>query len=94
MAAGLKLEFLLTLVNVFLLFGLSVLFLQQWRQTRAKFSLGLVLFAGILFLRELLTVLRVLGRAEGLPVVGGQFGAVLALGEAVALGILLWNVAR
>lgn len=94
MVAAPRLEFLLTLVNVFLLFGLSLLFLQQWRQTRAKFSLGLVLFAGVLFLRELLTILRVVGRAEGVPLVGPQFGALLALGEAIALGILLYHVAR
>lgn len=94
MAAPLRLEFLLTLVNVLLLFGLFVLFLQQYRQTRAKFSLGLVLFAGVLFLRELLTILRVVGRSEGVPLVGPQFGALLALGEAVALGILLYHVAR
>ena len=90
----LGLEAALTLVNVALLFILLVIWIQQYRRTRSRFSLGLVLFAGVLLLRDLLTIVQALDRAAGLPVVGSRIAVSIALGEAVALGILLYNVAK
>jgi hypothetical protein len=84
----------LTVVNLALLAGLFVIFLQQWRKTRAQFSAGLALFAGVLLLRDLLQVFQVLDRASGLPVIGARVTLLLTLGETTALAILLWLVAR
>ena len=91
---GAGLEALLTVANVALLFGLLVIFWQQWRRTKSTFSLGLVLFAGIFLLKELLQVLQALDRAAGLPVIGPRVALLLTLGETAALGVLLYIVAR
>jgi hypothetical protein len=88
------LETLLSVVNLALLTALLVIFVQQWRRTRATFSLGLVLFAAVLVLKELLGVLQFLGRAADLPVIGPRVQVLLTLGEAIALAILLYLVAR
>lgn len=92
--SGLGIETLLTLVNVGLLLGLLIIFVQQWRRTRSTFSLGLVLFAAVFLLKEFLSVLQALDRAAGLPLVGPRVAVFIALGEAAALGILLYNVAK
>src|SRR5689334_3590556 len=94
LGTGAGLETLLTIVNVALLFGLLVIFFQQWRRTKSTFSLGLVLFAGVFLLKEFLSVLQALDRAAGLPVIGTRVAVLIALAEAVALGILLYLVAR
>ncbi len=83
-------ETLLGIVNVLLLFGLFIIFAQQWRRTKAQFSLGLMLFAGIFVLKELLGLLQLLGRATLFP----RVELLITLGEAVGLGILLYIVAR
>ena|SRR5438094_822824 len=88
------LEAILTVVNVLLLFGLLVIFLQQWRRTKSAFSLGLVLFAGVFLLKEFLQVVQAYRRAANLPVLGIGVQILIALGEAIALGILLYNVAK
>jgi hypothetical protein len=88
------LETLLTVVNLALLTGLLVIFLQQWRRTRSKFSLGLVLFAGVFLVKELLDVLKFIGRAADLPILGPRIELIVTLAEAVALAILLYIVAR
>lgn len=94
MAVRPGLEILLSFVNVLLLFGLFVIFWSQWRRTKATFSLGLVLFAGVFLVKELIGLLRFLARANDLPVIGPRLAIVVTLGEAVALGILLYIVAR
>ena len=88
------LETLLSVVNLALLTALFAIFLQQWRRTKSTFSLGLVLFAGVFLLKELLSVLQFLGRATDLPVIGPRVQVLLTLSEAVALAILLFIVAR
>jgi hypothetical protein len=84
----------LNFVNVCLLFALLVIFWSQWRRTKAAFSMGLVLFALVFLLKELLDLLRVLGRAQGIPGVGSRIEPLVTLGEAIALAILLYIVAR
>lgn len=85
---------LLTVVSVTLLAILLFIFWGEWRRTRARFSLGLVVFAGIFLLREALNVLQVLGRAEGVPVIGRRVGFIVALAQVVALAMLLYLVSR
>ena len=87
-------ELVLTIVSVTLLAILLAIFWREWRRTKARFSLGLVLFAGVFFVKELLRVLQVLGKAEGLPVIGPRVAALVALAEVVALGTLLYLVSR
>lgn len=87
-------ELLLTVISVTLLAVLLVIFWREWRQTKARFSLGLVLFAGVFFLKELLRVLQILGRAEGLPVIGRGIPLLVALAEVIALAVLLYLVSR
>lgn len=94
LGTGGGIETILTLVNVGLLFALLLIFIQQWRRTKSAFSLGLVLFAGVFLLKEFLQMLQAYRRALGLPVLGVGVQILIALGEAVALGILLYNVAK
>jgi hypothetical protein len=51
----------INLVSVGLLMALLVLFGQTWRKTRAPFSLGLVLFAGVLLLEDVARVAGAFG---------------------------------
>lgn len=88
------LELLLTIVNLALLFGLFIIFLKQYRETRAKFTLGLLAFAGVLVVKELLTVIRFLGRAADVPLVGPRLELLATLAQAIALAALLWQVAK
>lgn len=87
-------ELILTVVSVTLLAILLFIFLQEWRRTRARFSLGLALFAGVFLVKEALRVLQVIGRAEGIPIVGPRVSLLVSLGEVVALAVLLYLVAR
>src|SRR5438067_7939989 len=93
-ATGGGLEALLTLLNIVLLAGLLVIFVQQYRRTKSAFSLGLVLFAGVFLLKELLQVVQAYRRAIGIATISPLAQIAIALGEAVALGILLYNVAK
>jgi hypothetical protein len=87
-------ELLLTLVSVVLLAILLYVWMREHARTKARFTLGLVLFAGVFLLKESLHVLEVLGRAEGVPLVGTRIGFIVALGEVVALAMLVYVVAR
>lgn len=87
-------ELLLTVVSVTLLAILLFIFLREWRRTRAQFSLGLVLFAAVFLVKELLRVLQILGSADGVPLVGRGIPFLVALGEVVALSVLLYLVSR
>ena len=87
-------ELLLTVVSVTLLAVILVIFLREWRRTRARFSLGLALFAVVFLVKESLHVLQVLDKADGVPVIGRGIGFLVELGEVVALGLLLYLVSR
>jgi ABC-type polysaccharide/polyol phosphate export permease len=75
-------------ISIGLLVALLVLFFTTWRKTKAPFSLGLVLFAGVLLLEDLTRIGQGLGwlspRAELLPDVF----------ELVALVVLLYLATR
>ncbi|GEM_PF-3906949 len=88
-----KLEFVLTLVNLGLLLALFLIFLKMWRQTRSTFSAGLTLFAGVFLLKQVVAILIAL-EPRNFPVANAQLQLLANLGEAVALGILLYIVAR
>ena len=87
-------ELLLTVISVTLLAVLLFIFWREYRLTKARFSLGLVLFAGVFFVKELLRVLQIIGRAEGLPLIGRGVPFIVALAEVVALAVLLYLVSR
>lgn len=87
-------ELVLTVVAVTLLAVLFAIFLREYLRTKARFSLGLTIFAGIFLVKEGLRVLQVLGRAADLPVIGPRVGMFVALGEVVALATLLYLVSR
>lgn len=88
------LELTLTLASVALLAILLFIWWREWRATKARFSLGLVLFAAVFLVKEALHVLQVAGRAEGVPLIGPGIGLLVALGEVAALGMLVYLVAR
>ena len=85
-----RLELLLTILNFGLLLALLLVFFKMWRQTKSAFSLGLSLFAGVLLLREVLALAQALDRTGRFP----WLTLLANAGEAVALLILLYNVAR
>jgi hypothetical protein len=89
-----RLDALLAIVNAGLLLALLIVFFKQWRRTKASFALGLVVFAAVLLVRELLGVLNAVGRAGGLPIVGPGFDLLLTVGEGIALAILLYLVVQ
>lgn len=94
-AAGLApLELVLTVVSVTLLAILLFIWWQEYRRTRARFTLGLVLFAGVFLLKELLSVLIVLDRADRVPVIGPRISVIVTLGQVLALATLLYIVSR
>lgn len=87
-------DLLLTSISVTLLAILLFIFWQEWRRTRARFSLGLVLFAGVFFVKELFRVLIVLDRGGDIPIVGPQLGMLVNVAQVVALATLLYIVSR
>lgn len=94
MAGALPLELVLTVVSVTLLGILVFIWWGEYRRSRAKFTLGLLLFAGVFLLRELLRVLIVLDRADRVPVIGPGISLLVMIAQVVALGVLLYVVSR
>lgn len=94
LGAGAPIEIVLTVVSVTLLAILLFIWWGEYRRTRARFTLGLVLFAGVFLVKELLRVLIIIGRAEGVPVIGPGISLIVALAEVVALATLLYIVSR
>ncbi|MHB8606180.1 MAG: hypothetical protein ACYDCK_13100 [Thermoplasmatota archaeon] len=91
-------ELITSLILFAMLFALFWLFLQSYRQSRAPFSLGLVVFALALGLKEFLGLATVLVRfgAKGaaLPSWLSLADGLAVLAEVAAVGILLWLVAK
>lgn len=87
-------ELLLTVISVTLLAILLFIFWSEWRRTRARFSLGLMLFAGVFLVKEALRVLQVIGSADGVPLIGRGIAFLVALAEVIALSVLLYLVSR
>lgn len=79
----------INLVSIGLLLALLIIFVGTWRKTKAPFSLGLVIFVGVLLFEDLVRVRRILG------IHGGPGLAVLPeFLELVALAILLYLATR
>lgn len=83
------LVFGINLVSIGLLLGLLIIFIGTWRKTRAPFTLGLVIFVGVLLLEDLVRVRRLLG-------IGGGPGLVVLpeFLELIALAVLLYLATR
>lgn len=89
-----RLDTLLTLANVALLLALFIIFFKQWRKTKATFALGLVLFAAVFLLKEVLSVFQSVARENAGIVTLVRLDVGVALAEAIALAILLFIVAQ
>lgn len=79
----------INLVSIGLLLALLIIFVGTWRKTKAPFTLGLVIFVGVLLLEDLVRVRRIFG-------VGGGPGLVLLpeVLELAALAVLLYLATR
>ncbi len=74
-------------LNAILLFGLIVVYARIYRDTRAQFSLGLMIFAVILFAQNILSVYSF---ATMSPYIGDPFlPYLLGINIAQALGVLV-----
>lgn len=83
------LVFGINLISIGLLLGLLIIFVGTWRKTRAPFTLGLVIFVGVLLLEDLVRVRRIAG------IHGGPGLVVLPeLLELIALAVLLYLATR
>jgi len=88
------LNFTLSIVSATLLAIIMFIFLSEYRKTRARFSLGLSLFAGVFLVKELLNVVLVIDRADRVPFIGPQIQTLVLLAQVAALGTLLYLVSR
>ena len=94
MPGALPIELVLTVVSVTLLAILVFIWWGEYRRTRARFTLGLLAFASVFLVRELLSVLIVLDRADRVPVIGPGISLIVTFAQVVALGLLLYLVSR
>ena len=75
----------LEIINIGLLSGLLYLYIKSYRQIKIGFTVGLILFASILLLKSILSIVFILflfDQIDSPPI-------VLSLIQLVALGILL-----
>ncbi|HEV8358913.1 MAG TPA: hypothetical protein VGR28_00510 [Candidatus Thermoplasmatota archaeon] len=84
------LVFGINLISIGLLLALLIIFIGTWRKTKAPFTLGLVIFVGVLLLEDLVRVRRVAGIGLNSPglVVLPEFL------ELIALAVLLYLATR
>lgn len=79
----------INLISIGLLIGLLIIFIGTWRKTRAPFTLGLVIFVGVLLLEDLVRVRRIMG------IGGGPYAVVIPeFLELIALAVLLYLATR
>jgi len=83
---GIKiLAIVIEIINIGLLSGLLYLYIKSYRQIKIGFTVGLILFASILLLKSILSIVFILflfDQIDSPPI-------VLSLIQLVALGILL-----
>lgn len=86
---------LMSLLSFAMLFALAVLWLKTYRETKSQFSLGLLLFAGILAFQEVVRLMFFFRRFLGQDAAAlGNLEFIGAIGQVIALSILLYHVAR
>lgn len=83
---GIKiLAIVIEIINIGLLSGLLYLYIKSYRQIKIGFTVGLILFASILLLKSILSIVFILflfDQIDSPPI-------VLSLIQLIALGILL-----
>lgn len=83
---GIKiLAIVIEIINIGLLSGLLYLYIKSYRQIKIGFTVGLILFASILLLKSILSIVFIIflfDQIDSPPI-------VLSLIQLVALGILL-----
>jgi len=83
-----------SLLNVILLIGLIWIYLSSFRKVRAQFTLGLVFFAALFLVQNLIALYSFL--AMFMYYAAGVTGIVLAITvvQTAALSIMLWTGLR
>lgn len=87
---------LASLLSFAMLFTLAVIWWRTYRETKSRFSGGLVLFAAILALQEVVRIGALLQRSGGKQDLArlGRLDFVAAVAQVGALALLVWLVNR
>lgn len=87
---------LASLLSFAMLFTLAVIWWRTYRETKSRFSGGLVLFAVILALQEVLRIAAIVQRSGGKQEIArlGRLDLVAAVAQVGALAVLVYLVNR
>jgi hypothetical protein len=86
----LTLRVILSTTSVALLVALVVVYLRMYRDTKANFSLGLVIMLGALLLHSLISYPLLLVRAGEIPIGPGEFLSTADIFMVVAYALFLY----
>jgi hypothetical protein len=86
----LTLRVILSTTSVALLVALVVVYLRMYRDTKANFSLGLVIMLGALLLHSLISYPLLLVRAGEIPIGPGEFLSTADIFMVVAYAVFLY----
>jgi hypothetical protein len=81
-------------VNITLTIVLFALYRRVYAQTRAAFSLGLLLFAGAFVVQNLLVLYSYLATMPIIPAPMSPYLFSIAISEAVGLTAIVWTALR
>jgi hypothetical protein len=85
---------ILGIANILLTGVLFVVYRQVYAQTKAAFSLALLMFAGAFVVQNLLVVYSYLATMPLIPDGLSPFLFAIGISEAIGLGAILWTALR
>lgn len=83
-----------TAINVVMLLALLLVYVQNYREIKASFSLGLIIFAAVFLLQKVVTLYMSIFLMFDFGETVGMYMFILEILETIAFSVLLWITMR